>query len=84
MDLILFWVYVTYYKVYKNVLGLMLSNIEYVKVSKYIYLNTLQILIENNNINKPSCYNWTEKCRYDLYGLLGKNPLVLDLISLCD
>ena len=37
MDRILFWVYVTYYKVYKELLGLMLSNIEYVKVSK-IYL----------------------------------------------
>ena len=48
MDRILFWVYVIYYKVYKNVLGLMLSNIEYVKVSINIYINTLEIRIEKS------------------------------------
>ena len=37
MDRILFWVYDTYYRVYEYVLGLMLSDIEYVKVFK-IYL----------------------------------------------
>ena len=86
MDLILFWVYATYYKVYKNALALMLSNIEYVKVYKIYSLHTIELeqtltstLSGGDHVNKSS-----DKCKHGLFGLLGKNLHVFDLISPCD
>ena len=68
MDRILFCVYVTYYKVYKNVLGLMLSNIEYIcKVFKNIFtLKILENRMEHHGVPRPLLptkkYDETGKC----------------------
>ena len=54
MDRILFWIYVTYHKVYNNVLGLMLSNIEYVKVFENIFtLKILENRMEHHGVPRP-------------------------------